>query len=383
MLLSMLISACSSPHSLEQRVQQNNYQQASVAPTNGDKNHQEPFRFWGDEDPQFLFDPENNVSALRTDADALNILVLSGGGANGAFGAGVLNGLHDAGTLPDFTIITGVSAGALIAPFVYTGNENIADLKALMLGLNDKDFVGKKNLLNVLFKDSVSNGKGLYKIIEDTYDQEMIDKMALAQQSGKRLFIGTTHLDSGRQIVWNLGAIANSNLANKKALIHQILTASASIPAVFPPQFIEVDVAGETREELHVDGGLSAQMFMDPSGYDYNEISETLGYTVPPQIFVVRNGALYVPYKVVQDKGVDLMSRSLESLTIMQSRGDLYRMLYISEVNNFDLRFTFVDRDFTAPKNKNVMFDQAHMQALFDYGYQKAITQQLWLTTFH
>ncbi|MGY5453378.1 patatin-like phospholipase family protein [Agarivorans sp. MS3-6] len=382
LLASMVVSACSSNHGLDQRVDQSNYQQAVFGANNGDLVH-EPFRFWGDERPEFLFDAQSNTTALNTEADALNILVLSGGGANGAFGAGVLNGLREAGSLPNFTIITGVSAGALIAPFVYTGDDDLVTMKRVMLDINDKEILGNKNFLNALFKDAFSKGDGLYSFIEAAFDPSMIEKMAKAQQSGKRLFIGTTHFDSGRQIVWNVGAIANSKLPNKQALIHQILTASASIPGVFPPQFIDVDVAGELREELHVDGGLSAQMFMDPSGYDYNKLSQAMGLTASPQVFVVRNGALALPYKELEDKGVALMSRSVQSLTIAQTKGDLYRMLYRSEINDFDLRFTFVDEDFLAPQRKKVMFDQDYMQALFDYGYQKAIKQQLWLTEFN
>ncbi|MDO6762141.1 patatin-like phospholipase family protein [Agarivorans sp. 1_MG-2023] len=373
----LVISACSSSHGLDQRVQQSNYEQA-VFGVAGVNTSNEPFRFWGGEAPNFLYNQETNSSPLQPSPQGLNILVLSGGGSNGAYGAGVLNGLRDAGALPEFSIITGVSAGALIAPFVYVGGDELTTMKTVMLDLNDKAILGNRNFLNTLFKDAFSNGEGLYGFIAATFDDAMIAKMALAQQGGKRLFIGTTHFDSGRQVIWNVGAIANSELPNKQALIHQILTASSSIPGVFPPQFIKVDMAGEMREELHVDGGLSAQMFMDPSAYDYSQISQSLGIEQSPQVFVVRNGALKMPYKPLKDKGVELIGRSVQSLTVAQSRGDLYRMFYFSEKNGFNLRFSFVDSDFNAPKNKKLMFDQAYMQALFDYGYQKATQQQLW-----
>lgn len=261
-LLALVLSACSSKHALENRVTKENYTEVNLQHSEQFKG-EEPYRFWGSEGPEFLLENQYQPTSITVNGERMNILALSGGGANGAFGAGVINGLYDAGKLPEYSIVTGVSAGALIAPFVFTGGADIHKLRDVMLGLDDRQVLGKKNLLNTLFKDAFTNGKSLYELMESTYSEEMIVKIAEQHRLGKRLFIGTTHFDSGKQITWNLGEIAASDLPNKSQLIHQVLAASASIPGVFPPQFINVEYEGEAFEELHVDGGLTFQMFFD------------------------------------------------------------------------------------------------------------------------
>jgi predicted patatin/cPLA2 family phospholipase len=353
-----------------------NYQQVELT---GDTSSKEPLRFWGNQAPDFLYDEATKTTVLSSDSDSLNILALSGGGANGAFGAGVVNGMYQTGNLPDFSIVTGVSAGALIAPFVFVGGDEIEVMKQVMLGISDKAILANRNYLNAIFKDGISTGKGLNSFIEATFDEQMIAKIAAKHNSGKRLFIGTTHFDSGKQVVWNLGQIAASNHPQKDQLIHQVLAASSSIPGVFPPQFVDVSINGEALEEMHVDGGLSAQMFADPAGFDYGKIAQALGINSSPNIYIVRNGRLDLPYQTLKDKGVQLLGRSVQSLTLNQNRGDLYRILYFSEKHNFDAKFTYVSEDFTKVKSTKKMFDQDYMQALYNYGYQKVVKQQ-WYT---
>ncbi|MCL9773920.1 patatin-like phospholipase family protein [Vibrio methylphosphonaticus] len=377
-VMVLVLSACSSKHALDNRVNQENYKQVNIQHSEVFKGS-EPYRFWGHEQPDFLLKSSYTPTSLMVPGDRLNILALSGGGANGAFGAGVINGLYDAGELPEYTLITGVSAGALIAPFVFTGGEDIHKLKDVMLSLDDREVLGKKNFLNTIFKDAFTNGKSLLELMENTYDYEMIDRIAEQHRLGKRLFIGTTHFDSGKQITWNIGEIAASELPNKQRLIHQILAASASIPGVFPPQFINVEYEGETLEELHVDGGLTFQMFFDPSNFDYGQISESMGLQEPPMVHVIRNGTLEPGYTRVKDKGVDLLTRSISNLTLQQTRGDMYRMLYMSEKNGYDIGFTYVDTSFKAHKKSKNMFDKDYMNNLYNYGYRKAQGQQLWV----
>ncbi|MFS1414913.1 phospholipase [Vibrio sp. 10N.286.49.C2] len=376
-VLSVLLSACSTHHAFDERVTKENYQLVSVSGTEK-LDLEEPVRFWGGEKPDFLTSDVAHSPVITVNGDRLNILALSGGGANGAFGAGVINGLYDAGELPDYSIITGISAGALIAPFVYTGGEDIHRLKDVMLGLNDDRVLGKKNFLNTLFKDAFTNGQSLLLLMQEIYDSAMIERMAERHRQGKRLFIGTTHFDSGQQSVWNIGQIADSNLENKADLIHQILAASSSIPGVFPPQFISVNYQGETLEELHVDGGLTYQMFFDPANYDYGQMSKAMGLKNKPQVHVIRNGTLKSSYQRVADKGVDLLTRSITSLTLQQTRGDMYRMLYMSKESDLDIDFTYVDPDFKAHKQSKKMFDAEYMVNLYNYGYRKAQGLNLW-----
>ncbi|EHU4916910.1 patatin-like phospholipase family protein [Vibrio vulnificus] len=374
--LSLLVAACSSPHTLDVRVSQTNYKDVEIA----NSTPKEPLRMWANEAPDFLYSAHNKTTPIKVTGDQLNILALSGGGVNGAYGAGVLMGLQEKGELKDYGIITGISAGALIAPFVFTGGEAMPKMKEVMLNINDKNVLGKKNFLNTLFKDAFTDGKTLYDFIADAYPEPFIEAMAQQHRNGKRLFIGSTHFDSGELVIWNIGAIANSDLANKSELIYKVLAASASIPGVFPPQFIEVEHEGETLEELHVDGGLAAQVFFNPSNFNYHQISDALGLEKAPQLDVIRNGVLKAPYRPLKDKGFDLVSKSVESLTLAQTRGDLYRMKYISENNDIEMQFTYIDQDFGYAKVTKDMFDPHYLLTIYEYGFKKATQGHLWVT---
>ncbi|ENP8393543.1 TPA: patatin-like phospholipase family protein [Vibrio alginolyticus] len=374
--LSLLIVACSSPHTLDVRVSQSNYKDVEIASSTPN----EPLRMWANEAPDFLYSAHNQTTPIKVEGEQLNILALSGGGVNGAYGAGVLMGLQEKGELKDYAIITGVSAGALIAPFVFIGGDAMPKMKEVMLNINDKNILGKKNFLNTLFKDAFTDGENLYDFIADAYPEPMIEAMAQQHRNGKRLFIGSTHFDSGELVIWNIGAIANSDLADKSELIYKVLAASASIPGVFPPQFIDVEHDGETLEELHVDGGLVAQVFFNPSNFNYQQISDALGLEKAPQLDVIRNGALKAPYHPLKDKGLDLVSKSVSSLTLAQTRGDLYRMKYISEINDIEMQFTYIDQDFRYAKVTKDMFDHRYLLTIYEYGFKKATQGQLWVT---
>ncbi|HHF3174798.1 TPA: patatin-like phospholipase family protein [Vibrio alginolyticus] len=374
--LSLLIVACSSPHTLDVRVSQSNYKDVEIASSTPN----EPLRMWANEAPDFLYSAHNQTTPIKVEGEQLNILALSGGGVNGAYGAGVLMGLQEKGELKDYAIITGVSAGALIAPFVFIGGDAMPKMKEVMLHINDKNILGKKNFLNTLFKDAFTDGENLYDFIADAYPEPMIEAMAQQHRNGKRLFIGSTHFDSGELVIWNIGAIANSDLADKSELIYKVLAASASIPGVFPPQFIDVEHDGETLEELHVDGGLAAQVFFNPSNFNYQQISDALGLEKAPQLDVIRNGALKAPYRPLKDKGLDLVSKSVSSLTLAQTRGDLYRMKYISEINDIEMQFTYIDQDFGYAKVTKDMFDHRYLLTIYEYGFKKATQGQLWVT---
>lgn len=373
LIFALFLSACSSTHTLDKRVTEDNYRVVTVNSENNST--QEPIRFWPDQEFDFLFSEDGNKTPLKVTGEHLNILALSGGGANGAFGTGVINGLYDSGQLEEYTIITGISAGSLIAPFVFAGG---ARLKSVILGINDKMVLGKRNFLNAIFKDAFTNGDSLFEFIEQVYTTEIIEKIAQQHRSGRRLFIGTTHFDSDQLVVWNIGQIAQSEQSNKTHLIHQILAASSSIPGVFPPQFIEVNDKGDHFEELHVDGGMATQVFFKPGKLDYNQINNALGLSTKPQVHVIRNGVLKMPYQSLPDKGVPLLNRSISSMVVQQTRGDMYRMFYFSEQGELDLAFTYMDDSFKGKKLSKEMFELEYMQMLYQFGYQKSHQKAPW-----
>ncbi|MBY7660347.1 patatin-like phospholipase family protein [Vibrio atlanticus] len=375
--LSFLVVACSSPHTLDVRVNKDNYKDVIVEDASS---VEEPLRIWASEAPDFLYSADDQTTPITVSGDQLNILALSGGGANGAFGAGILIGLEESGQLKDYSIVTGISAGALMAPFVFIGGDAFSKMKEVMLNINDKSVLGKKNFLNTVFKDAFTDGEHLYQFIAEAFPEPMIEQIATQHRSGKRLFIGTTHFDSGELIIWNVGAIANSEMPNKSELIYKVLAASASIPGVFPPQFINVEHEGVIFEELHVDGGLATQVFFNPSNFDYQQISDSLGLETSPQLDIIRNGSLKAPYHSLRDKGLDLVAKSVSSLTLAQTRGDLYRMKYICEINNIDMQFTYMEQDFSYEKRTKDMFDEHYLLTIYKYGYHKATRGKPWVT---
>lgn len=375
--LSFLVVACSSPHTLDVRVNKDNYKDVIVEDASS---VEEPLRIWASEAPDFLYSADDQTTPITVSGDQLNILALSGGGANGAFGAGILIGLEESGQLKDYSIVTGISAGALMAPFVFIGGDAFSKMKEVMLNINDKSVLGKKNFLNTVFKDAFTDGEHLYQFIAEAFPEPMIEQIATQHRSGKRLFIGTTHFDSGELIIWNVGAIANSDMPNKSELIYKVLAASASIPGVFPPQFINVEHEGVIFEELHVDGGLATQVFFNPSNFDYQQISDSLGLETSPQLDIIRNGSLKAPYHSLRDKGLDLVAKSVSSLTLAQTRGDLYRMKYICEINNIDMQFTYMEQDFSYAKRTKDMFDEHYLLTIYKYGYHKATRGKPWVT---
>ncbi|OBT07821.1 patatin-like phospholipase family protein [Vibrio cyclitrophicus] len=375
--LSFLVVACSSPHTLDVRVNKENYKDVIVEDASS---VEEPLRIWASEAPDFLYSADDQTTPITVSGDQLNILALSGGGANGAFGAGILIGLEESGQLKDYSIVTGISAGALMAPFVFIGGDAFSKMKKVMLNINDKSVLGKKNFLNTVFKDAFTDGEHLYQFIAEAFPEPMIEQIATQHRSGKRLFIGTTHFDSGELVIWNVGAIANSDMPNKSELIYKVLAASASIPGVFPPQFINVEHEGVIFEELHVDGGLATQVFFNPSNFDYQQISDSLGLETSPQLDIIRNGSLKAPYHSLRDKGLDLVAKSVSSLTLAQTRGDLYRMKYICEINNIDMQFTYMEHDFSYAKRTKDMFDEHYLLTIYKYGYHKATRGKPWVT---
>ena len=200
-------------------------------------------------------------SSRHADASGhFNILALSGGGANGAFGAGILCGWSAADTRPAFKIVTGISTGALIAPFAFLGADYDQILKQVYTSVETKDIV-KFRFFTYTRRgvDSLADSSPLQGLIEKYVTDDAIRSVALAHQTGRRLYIGTTDLDANRLTIWNMGVIASIDRPEAFDLFRKILLASASIPIIFPPVYIPVEVEGEIYEEMHVDGGVSRQ----------------------------------------------------------------------------------------------------------------------------
>ena len=205
-----------------------------------------------------LFDKERAYLASQGQNGPMppaNYLAISGGGDNGAYGAGFLNGWTAAGTRPLFKVVTGVSTGALIAPFAFLGPKYDYVLERVYTTSSQADIFKKRGLIKGVTSDAMADSQPLANLIASYATRELLDEIAAEYAKGRILLVGTANLDSLEPVVWNMTAIAASQDPNALELFRRILLASASIPAAFPPVMIDVTVDGTTFQEMHVDGG--------------------------------------------------------------------------------------------------------------------------------
>jgi hypothetical protein len=333
-------------------------------------------RMWGDAPPSYadrwLRMPRDELKAIFPALMGAehNYLAISGGGANGAFCAGLLSGWSEAGNRPDFSIVTGISTGALAAPFAFLGPSYDARLKEIYTTHSTKDLIRNRQLVGALTSDSAVSAEPMKTLIAKYYDRKVIDDIAAEHLKGRRLLIGTTNLDSGRPVIWSIGYIAASGNPDRGDLIRQILLASASIPAVFPPVYIKVEAGGQGYEEMHVDGGTASQVFLFPSGFDVRPALTKLEVKGTPNVYVIRNSRLSAEWVTVKPWIVPIAGRSIASLIRTQGIGDMYRIYLGARRDKLNYHLAIIPEDFEViPKE---MFDPEYMGKLFDLGYKMA-----------
>ena len=305
-----------------------------------------------------------------------NYLAISGGGANGAFGAGVLCGWTETGNRPEFAIVTGISTGALIAPLAFLGPEYDAQVKEIFTTYSTKDLIKKRFILFALFSDALTSTEPLKKLIKKYGTQEVLDKIAVEHNKGRRLFIGTTNLDTGRPMIWNIGIIANSGNPKALEIFQKILLASASIPGAFPPVIFNVEANGQIYDEIHVDGGAASQVFLYPTWVDWTKVLEKLETKTKPMVYVIRNSKLEPDWQAVQPKLLPITGRSINSLIRNQGFGDLYRIYLLTMRDGLEFNLAYIPDDFDFKAKEE--FDPVYMKALFDRGYEMAKSGYPW-----
>ena len=173
-------------------------------------------RYWGD-DPSAAFrdwlaTPDDELGACCAGLmdRSHNYLVISSGGVEGAFGAGLLVGWTAAGTRPEFQVVTGVSSGAMIAPFAFLGSAYDGALRDIYSTFSTKDLVERRGLIEALEIGSMMDTAPLRRLIDQYLGDAEIARIAAEGRKGRKLLIGTTHLDAARPVVWDLTRIAAS-----------------------------------------------------------------------------------------------------------------------------------------------------------------------------
>ena len=345
-------------------------------------------RFWGDQKPANINDIAKKKFAQTRSArphlakrgsrPSINYLAISGGGADGAFGAGLLVGWSDSGKRPEFEIVTGVSTGALIAPFAFLGKRHDPTLKKIYTTYTTKDFLRKQPLRGLMGGASLASDVPFQRLIAQYVDEELMAEIAQEHNKGRRLLIGTTNLDAQRPVIWDVGKIAASGNPESLQLMRKIFLASASIPAMFPPVFINVTADGTLYQEMHVDGGTTTQVFLIPSQLMLASIDRKFGVRPRRRVYIIRNGRVSPETKPVRDRTLSIASRSISTLIKYQGIGDLYQLNSFARRNGIRYRLAYIPKDFKDTSKE--VFDKTYMNRLFDLAYQKGLKGYRWKT---
>jgi predicted patatin/cPLA2 family phospholipase len=305
------------------------------------------------------------------------LLSLSGGGDNGAFGAGLLAGWTAHGNRPKFKLVTGVSTGALIAPFAFLGPAYDAALTDVYTNINPSRIYEKRFITAALIEDALSDTTLLYQTIAHYIDEQMLARIAAEYEKGRLLIIQTTDLDAGRPVLWNIGAIAASGNPRALDLIRRILRASASIPAAFPPVMFDVEVNGKPYQEMHVDGGAVSQAFLVPPTVNIRVAQEKAGYRRSGVVaYIIRNSRLRTDWSDVERQTLSIAQKAVSTMINYNGVSDLYRMYLVTQRAGAAFNLAYIGDDFHAEHKEE--FDQAYMRALYSYAYDKAAQGYPW-----
>lgn len=303
-------------------------------------------------------------------------LALSGGGPDGAFGAGLLAGWTQKGDRPQFEVVTGVSTGAIIAFFAYLGPQYDETLREIYTTYESSDLFVRTFFAGLTGGTALLDTTGYRRLIERYIDDAVVEEIAEAYRSNRLLLIGTTNIDASRPVVWNIGAIAASGHPDAKRLIHDVLQASSAIPAAFPPSIIPVEAGGKRYDEMHVDGGATQQVMLYSPSLRTSDLDAVIGADIDRKVYVVMNNKLGKPYDPVRPRLASIAGTAASSLIGGSGSGDIYRIFAVAQRDGIDLNVISIPRDFDAEPNE--MFDPVYMTALYNVGLELGLSDNAW-----
>jgi len=327
-------------------------------------------RFWPDADVA-------STIAARYAHEAhgpIRYLALSGGGGDGAFGAGVLRGWSETGTRPQFTVVSGVSTGALIAPFAFLGSAYDGMLKEMYTGGYGITLVDSPDPVSALFGDGVFDSNRLLRLARQFVTRDVIAAVAAEHRKGRRLLIQTTNLDAQRPVVWNMGAIAASGVPGSDELFRRVMVASASIPGIFTPTMIPVTGGGRSFTEMHVDGGVVSNVFILPAQMLY--LQPRVAVKQGGGIYILNNGKLDPSFEVVQKSVPDIVGRSLSTMVASGSRTTLSATYRFARKNGLTFHLAAIPPD--VDNSGTMAFDTDELRRLYAFGLEYGRSGHAW-----
>lgn len=313
------------------------------------------------------------LGTIRT--PGFDFLAVSGGGEDGAFGAGVLTAWPNR---PAFNLVTGVSTGALTAPFACLGPAWDDGLREVCTQVAPADIAVARPILAAILNDGMADTAPLYRTTSRLLDERMPAALAAAHADGRLRFIGTTNLGSGTPVIWNIGAIAASGHPRARATIRKVLLASAAIPGAFPPVLFDPEVAGRRHQELRVDGGAIAQTFLYPPslGEERRAAIRARRPITPIRAWVIRNGRPDSAWATTDRRTVTIAARAVSTRIAASGCFDAPRIWPNAERDGLDFRVTWIGLGFDVAFERP--FDPAYMRALFAHGQRRARDGTAW-----
>lgn len=305
-----------------------------------------------------------------------NFLAISGGGDDGAYGAGLLLGWTAAGTRPDFKLVTGISTGALTAPFAFLGSKYDHVLREVYTRTTSKDILVKRGFTAAVYDDAMADNAPLWQLTKKYVNDDFLREIAAEYAKGRILLIGTTNLDARRPVIWNMTKMAASGNPRATELFRSIMIASAAIPGAFPPVLIDVEADGKRYQEMHVDGGAVTQVFVYPPDLQLKKTTDKAGIQRDRHLYVVRNARLDPDWSEVERRTLSIAGLAISSLIRTQGVGDLYRIYTTAQRDGVDYNLAFIPPTFNAPHKED--FDPAYMLPLFQLGYDSAVKGYPW-----
>jgi predicted patatin/cPLA2 family phospholipase len=317
------------------------------------------------------------IAAGRT--PTVDLLAISGGGPDGAFSAGVLRAWTASGTRPEFNVVSGVSTGAIIAPFAFLGAEHDDTLEEIYTTLRTEDVARETLFSGIVSGIALTDTSGLARKIAQYVTPELLAKIAAENARGRLLLVGTTNLDAGRPMIWNMGAIAASGHPDALQLFRDVIRASAAIPIAFPPVFIKVRTAdGREYDEMHVDGGATSQVVLVSPQIPVAALTrQHLGRNLNRRMWVLVNNQVLPDFEQVRPRITAVGARSVSSLIRGSGIGDMYKLYLIAERDEAQFRAAWIPANTGCPTSDE-MFDPTYMRCLMELGAARQRAGTLW-----
>jgi hypothetical protein len=305
-----------------------------------------------------------------------HFLAISGGGPDGAYGAGIICAWTETGHRPEFRVVTGISTGALIAPFAFLGPEYDKVLLEMYTTIKTDKIMKARWLLAALYDDAMADTAPLGELLAKYIDEKFLEAVAAEYAKGRLLLIGTTNLDARRATIWDIGAIASSRDPGAAKLVRKILIASAAIPAAFPPVMIDVEADGKKYQEMHVDGGAMRQVFLYPIRLHLGRESQEHHMQRERTAYVIRNARLDPDWAATQRQTLKIAARAISALIASQGVGDLYRLYLTTRRDGIDFNLAFIPAEFNLVPKED--FDPEYMKPLYELGRRDLLEGKAW-----